>query len=188
MLTRAWVPCDFIRACLLLVCFIRAASRLYHGVCRCTGDCHSWIFWVSGIFAFLHVPTPFFRHVWRAYVGNGGARAASRTILFSTSSCSRGHLLHLPHRDVQHVRRLRRALSFTDTLEICRFVVGRWGGGELCTMVSACICVVDVLCMSSRLSCCRDNRPLTPPRREDIHWTDSNRRVSATLLSVTPLI
>ena len=93
-----------------------------------------------------------------------GARVPRvRPYFSSTSSCSRGHLLLLQHRDVQHARRLRRALSFTDTLEICRFVVGRWGGGELCTMVSACICVVGVLCMSSRLSCCRDNRPLTPP-------------------------
>ena len=40
--------------------YIRAASRLYLHVCRSAGKCHTWIFWESGILAFLHVPTPFF--------------------------------------------------------------------------------------------------------------------------------
>ena len=94
MLTRAWVPCDFTRACLLPVCFIRAASRLYLRVCRCTGECHPWIFWVSGIFAFLHVPTPFFRHVWRMYFGNGGARTASETIFFTLPPLANGVIFY----------------------------------------------------------------------------------------------
>ena len=47
--------------------------------------------------AFLHVPTPFFRHVWRAYIGNGGASAASRTIIFSTSSLALGVIFYFFH-------------------------------------------------------------------------------------------
>ena len=138
MLTRAWVPCDFIRACLQLVCYIRAASRLYLRVCRSAGKCRTWIFWVVGDFCVsTRADTVFPPRVACVCWKRGRARR-EQDQLFPTSSCSRGHLLHLPHRDVQHVRRLRRALSFTDTLEICRFVVGRWGGGELCTMVSAC--------------------------------------------------
>ena len=50
-----------------------------------------------------------------AYVIWKRGRAYRRTIFYSTSSCSRGHLLLLPHRDAQLARRLRRALSFMDT-------------------------------------------------------------------------
>ena len=70
----------------------------------------------------------------------GRARREQDHIIFYLLLLSRGHPLHHLHRDVQLVRRLRRALSFMDTLssrsENYRSVVGRWGG-EPCMMISA---------------------------------------------------
>ena len=75
-----------------------------------------WLFFDIGIYAFLHVPLLFLAaSVICVSAKTGGTSAVYGTHIFSTSSCSRGHLLHPQHRDDQLLRRLRRALSFMDT-------------------------------------------------------------------------